>query len=72
MYFCNIHQNEYFFSNYSSSKTFEVHKCESMENTLKIKGLRKSILICKYLRNESSDLHEILCGSQLLSCELKL
>ena len=30
-----------------------------------------SVLFCKYLANESSDLHEILCGGQLLSCELK-
>ena len=27
------------------------------------------VLFCKYLRNESSDLHEILSGGQLLSCE---
>ena len=26
-------------------------------------------LFRKYLRNESLDLHEILCGGQLLSCE---
>ena len=31
----------------------------------------KSILFCKYLRKGSSDLYEILCGGQLLSCELK-
>ena len=30
-----------------------------------------SVLFCKYLANESLDLHEILCGGQLLSCELK-
>ena len=24
------------------------------------------VLFCKYLRNESSDLHEILCGGQYL------
>ena len=30
-----------------------------------------SVLFCQYLRNESSDLHEILCVSQLLSCKLK-
>ena len=30
-----------------------------MENTLKIKVFRKSILFCKYLRNGSSDLYEI-------------
>ena len=30
-----------------------------------------TVLFCKYLANESSDLHEILCGGQLLSCELK-
>ena len=45
--------------------------CEDMENTWKIKVFRKLILFCKYLRNGSSDLYEILCGSQLLSCELK-
>ena len=28
--------------------------------------------ICKYLRNERSDLHQILYGDQLLFCELKL
>ena len=28
------------------------------------------VLFCKYFRNKSSDLHEILCGGQLLSCEL--
>ena len=59
------------FSNYSSWKIFKVHKCESMENALKIKGFRKSILFCQYLWNGSSDLYEILCGGQLLSCELK-
>ena len=31
-----------------------------MENTLKIKVFIKSILFCKYLRNGSSDLYEIL------------
>ena len=46
-------------SNYSSLKTFEVHKCESMENTLKINVFRKTILFCKYLHNRSSDLYEI-------------
>ena len=42
-----------------------------MENALKIKVFRKSILFCKYLCNGSSDLYEILYGGQLLSCELK-
>ena len=42
-----------------------------MENTLKIKVFRKLILFCKYLRNESSDLYEILCGGPFLSCEFK-
>ena len=28
------------------------------------------VLFCKYLRNKSSDLYEILCSGQLLSCEL--
>ena len=45
--------------------------CENVENTLKVKVFRKSILVCKYLRNESSDLYEILCGGKYLSCELK-
>ena len=51
--------------------TFEVRNCENMENTLKIKVFRKSILFCKYLHDGSSDLYEILLGGQLLSCELK-
>ena len=42
-----------------------------MENTLKIKVFRKLILFCKYLRNESSDLYEILCGGPFISCESK-
>ena len=33
----------YLFSNYTSSKTFEVHTCESMENILKIKVYSASI-----------------------------
>ena len=37
----------------------------------KIKVFRKSILFCKYLRNESLDIYKILYGGQLLSCELK-
>ena len=52
-------------------KTFEVQNCKDMENTLKIKVIRKSILFCKYLHNESSELHETLYGGQLLSCKLK-
>ena len=59
------------FSNFPLLKTFEVWNCENMENTLKIKVFIKSISFCKYLRNGSSDLYEILCGGQLLSCELK-
>ena len=47
--------------------TGTLHACA---NTLKIKVFGESILFCKYLRNESSDLHEILYGGQLLSCEL--
>ena len=31
--------------------------------------LKKTVVFCKYLCNESSDLHEILCVGQLLSCE---
>ena len=30
-----------------------------------------SVVFCKYLHNQSSNLYEILCGGQLLSCELK-
>ena len=59
------------FSNFPLWKTFEVWNCENMENTLKIKVFIKSISFCKYLRNGSSDLYEILCGGQILSCELK-
>ena len=51
-----------------SNPTFELSRgC----NTLKIKVFEKSILFCKYLRDESSDRHEISHGGQLLSCELK-
>ena len=49
----------YLICNYSSSKTFEVHKHECMDKQLKIKVFRKSILFCKYLCNESSYLFEI-------------
>ena len=59
------------FSNFPLWKTFEVWNCENMENTLKIKEFIKSIMFCTYLRNGGSDLYEILCGGQLLSCELK-
>ena len=31
---------------------------ENKENTLKINVFKKSILFCKYLRNQSSDVHE--------------
>ena len=36
-----------------------------------INDWKTSVLFCKYLHNESLDLHEISCGSQLLSCKLK-
>ena len=52
------------FSNYPTWKTFEVRNCINKENTLKIKVFEKSILFCKYLRNERSYLHEILYGDQ--------
>ena len=58
-------------SNYPSWKTFRVRKCKNMENALQIKVIGKSILFCRYLRNESSNLHKIWYGGQLLSCELK-
>ena len=41
-----------------------------MQNILKIDDFLKSVLFCKYLHNESLDIHEILCGGQLLPCEL--
>ena len=62
----------YLICNYSSSKTFEVHKHECMDKQLKIKVFRKEILFCKYLHNGNSDLHETLCGSQLLSLFIKI
>ena len=37
----------------------------------KLRTKQTPVLFGKYLRNESSDLHEILCGDQLLTCELK-
>ena len=42
---------------------------ECCKNTYKINDYRNSILFCQYLRNENLDLHDILCGSLLLSCE---
>ena len=50
---------------------FEVRNCKNMENTFKIKVFGKSILFCKYLCEEGSDLHEIFFGVQLLSYDLK-
>ena len=41
-----------------------------MENTLKVDDFQKSVLICKYLRNKSSDLYEILNLSFYVSNEL--
>ena len=41
-----------------------------MENTLKVDDFQKSVLICKYLRNKSSDLYEILNLSFCVSNEL--
>ena len=42
---------------------------------MKIHGILRikqtSVLFCQYLRKESSELHEILCGCQILSCKLK-
>ena len=37
----------------------------------KLRSKQTPVLFCKYLRMESSDLHEILCGGQLLTFELK-
>ena len=37
----------------------------------KIRIKQMPLLFCKYLRNENSEAHEISCGGQLLSCELK-
>ena len=59
-------------STYPPWKTLQVQNCRNMENTLKIKVFWMLILFCKYLHNESLDLHEILFGDQLLFCELKL
>ena len=41
-----------------------MHNGENVKNALKIKVFEKSILFCKYLRNERSYLHEILYGDQ--------
>ena len=43
-----------------------MQNCENMENIWKIKVFRKPILFCKYLRNGSSDLYEILCGGEIM------
>ena len=42
------------------------------EKYIENKRLKIPVLFCKYLCNKSSDLYEILCGGQLLSCELKV
>ena len=47
----------------------QIGKICKMHWKLRIK--QTPVLFCKYLRNESLDLHEILCGGQILSCELK-
>ena len=41
-----------------------------MKNTFKINYQKNPELFCKYLHNESLDLHEILCGNKLVSCGL--
>ena len=41
------------------------------ENTLKINVFKKSILLCKYLHNGSSDPYEIFYGGHSLSLSIK-
>ena len=50
---------------------FEAHILKICKIHRKSRIRQTTVLFCKYLANESSDLHEILCGGQLLSCELK-
>ena len=52
------------------SHTLEVQKCGKMQTTLKIDDLQKSVLFCEYLRNERSDLYEILNLSFYVSNKL--
>ena len=68
---CNSFYRKDMKLNYPPCKTFEVRNCENMENTLKINVFGKSKLFCKYLRNGSLDLIEILCGGQFLNLSFK-
>ena len=52
------------FSNHPSLKATEVHNCRNIKNRLKLNDWKTPVLFCKYLCNESSDLHEILCGGR--------
>ena len=47
----------------------QIGKICKMNWKLRIK--QTPVLFCKYLRNESLDLHEILCGGQILSFEIE-
>ena len=47
----------------------QILKIHKMHRKIRIEQMPLSFW--KYLRNENSDLHEILCCGQFLSCELK-
>ena len=50
----------YVSNKYPPSMTLDEQNCGSMQNILKIGDSKKSLLFCKYLRNESSEFYEIL------------
>ena len=55
------------------SNIFQIYAeplCSNFENMQKCRIKQTPVLFCKYLPNESLDLHEILLGGQLLSCRL--
>ena len=59
------------FRNDPSLKVLEARTGEICRMHWKLRIKKTPVLFCKYLRNESSNLHEIVCGGQSLSCELK-
>ena len=50
----------YTFRNYPHLKPIEVPNGKNVDNALKINDYGKTSLFCKYLRDKSSDLYEIL------------
>ena len=58
-------QGHFYTSNLSNLGETLMLNFENMQNTLTLKINQMPVSFCKYPRNESSDLHEILCGGQI-------